>query len=75
MSSRVKVRLRLQNIDERQEVDALEANLKKLSTVEVHELGLSQVQLSYDQNEVEMSDIELAVEQAGGAVQDVLREE
>jgi hypothetical protein len=75
MSSRIKVKLRLQNIDERQEVDALEANLKKLSTVEIHELGLSVVKLSFDQNEIEMSEIELAVQQAGGAVQDVLREE
>ncbi|GEM_PF-3280894 len=75
MSSRIKVKLRLQNIDERQEVDALEANLKKLNTVQIHGLGLSEVDLSYDQNAVELADIEMAVEQAGGAVQDVLREE
>ncbi|HET6568640.1 MAG TPA: hypothetical protein VFG50_11800 [Rhodothermales bacterium] len=73
--SRIRVKLDLQNIDERQEVDALEANLKKLNTVEIHELGLSQVDLSFNQNEVDISEIELAVEKAGGAVQEIHREE
>lgn len=75
MSIRIKVRLHLQNIDERQEVEALEANLKRLASVEVHELGLSEVELSFDQNKIEMSEIEMSVEQAGGAVQDIQREE
>lgn len=73
--SRIRVKMDLQNIDQRQEVDALEANLKKLNTVEIHELGLSQVDLSFNQNEVDISEIELAVESAGGAVQEVHRQE
>ena len=75
MGDRIRVRLRLQNIDEREEVDALEENLKKLSGLKIHGLGLSEVELTYDPHEVDISDIELAVERAGGAVQKVLRVE
>jgi copper chaperone CopZ len=75
MSSHRKIRVELTKIDTREEVDALERNLKQLSGLTVHTLGLSEVELSYDQHEVDEQLIRQAVEEAGGAVRSITREE
>ncbi len=74
-SHRIRVKLELSKIDQRQEVDALEANLKNLPTVEIHALGLSEVEISYNQHEVDDQALTQAVESAGGAIREINRVE
>lgn len=70
-----RVRIALGKINTQQEVDALEKRLKGLAGVRIHELGLSKLSLSYDQTKVDPSQIEQAIERAGGEIQEMRREE
>ena len=66
--SLIRLRIELSGIDSKQEVDALEHHLRSREGVELHEVGLSAVELSYDQHTMDTNDIERIVEQAGGKV-------
>lgn len=72
--SDVRVRVELIKLNTREQVDQVERALQTLG-VEIHELGLSEATLSYDQHSVTQQDLEQAVRTAGGALGAVRREE
>ena len=71
--SEIRVSLAYGNIESREDVDTLERQLKALGNMEVHGLGLSTTEVTYDQNEVSEQDLEQAVQQAGGTLQTIKR--
>lgn len=64
--SNTKVRLDVTKINSREEIDQLERQLKALDSVEIHQLGLNEVHLSYAREAVSNQDLERAVQEAGG---------
>ena len=64
--SNTKVRLDVTKINSREDIDQLERQLKELDSVQIHQLGLNEVHLSYDSTSVSNEDLERAVQEAGG---------
>ena len=71
--STLKVNVTYDGINEREEVDAVERNLKALDTAEVETVGISAAQMSYDPAALDTEDIEAAVTDAGGNVRSIDR--
>lgn len=61
-----KVRLDVNQINSRTGIDQMEQQLQALDTVQIHQLGLNEVHLTYDRTAVSTDDLEQAVEAAGG---------
>jgi len=57
--------LRIEGMSCRHCVDAVEGGLKALPGVEIEEIAIGRVRLSFDQNEVSPDDLREAVEDAG----------
>lgn len=61
-----KVRLDVTQINSREGIDQMEQQLKALDTVQIDQLGLNEVHLTYDRTAVSNDDLERAVQEAGG---------
>ncbi|PSO99108.1 MAG: hypothetical protein BRC53_00720 [Cyanobacteria bacterium SW_6_48_11] len=70
-----KVVIEYDDINTKEEIDRVEQNLKAINGVKVHIIGINTAELSYDENNVDGGDIERAIEDVGGNVRTVNREE
>ena len=66
--------IEINGIETREDVDRLEQALRSMEGVEVHEVGLSEVRISYSAHDTTADDISAAIEDLGFTVHATRRE-
>lgn len=71
MSEDMKVTITYDGVNAHEQIDALERELNALESVQVQQIGIDTVTLTYDQNALDANQIERVIERIGDNVRDM----
>lgn len=72
--SEKRLKIRYDGINDGEAITAIQRNLEEMESVEVHEIGINTVDLSFDRDKVQLPDFERVISQAGGQVRNAHQE-